>query len=392
MNYILYDGGVWENLLPLTFTKPVADIRIGIFTIREKWEKFLRTTTTTLTEEYLETAFPLVETVHNIFINAAILPSLEFLTKCKNLKQNQLITQNDEIIAFYCGENQDEVNFDEYDTIYLEDVVDEINNTWDIFKLNEKAILLDFDIFLKDEVSMDIPSYIHTQYPNRIFIEEGATVNPCFINTNNGPVYIGKNATILDGAMISGPFALGNDSVVKMGAKIYGATTIGPNCKIGGELKNVVIFGNTNKGHEGYLGNSVIGEWCNFGADTNSSNLKNTLDSISLWSYSQKTYVDSSEKFLGLIMGDFSKTGINTMLNTGTVIGVSAHIFGDGFPEKFIPSFSWVHKTQKEQYRLEKAIETAKKTMLLANEEMSQYQIEILKEIFNNTENYSNDK
>jgi len=386
-NYILFDGAFREALLPFTFTRPVADIRIGILTIREKWEKFLGYTTTTLTEEYLEDKYPLLELEYNVFINAGYLPTPELFTVVKGLKKNEAVFCGDDVVAFYSIENQQDIDFSTFNHIQIDDLKT-IENKWNIFLLNEEAIRLDFELLTKDELSQEIPAFVQAINPSNIFIEEGAQINPCILNASSGPIYIGKNAVILDGAMVRGSFALGENSIVKMGAKIYGATTIGPNCRVGGEIKNSVIFGNSNKGHDGYLGNSVIGEWCNFGADSNVSNLKNTYSDVRLWSYENKIYENTKEVYCGLMMGDHSKTSINTMFNTGTVVGVSANIFGIGVPEKFIPSFSWSNQTVKDVYRFKKAIRTATKMMEQSKEVITSEDIKILETVFELTKKY----
>lgn len=387
MNYILFDGSFRESLLPFTFTRPVADIRIGILTIREKWEKHLRFTTTTLTEEYLEEKYPLLELDHNIFINAGFIPNPSFVQAVKDLKSHQKIVCGEHVIAFYTSLDQEEVDLEVYETIVLEDVV-AIENKQDLFLKNEYALQLDYELVTTDSFSEEIPEGVQAIHPENIFIEEGAIVNPCILNASSGPIYIGKDAVVLDGAMIRGPFSLGEKSVIKMGAKIYGATTIGPGCKIGGEVKNSVVFENSNKGHEGYLGNSVVGAWCNFGADTNVSNLKNNFGEVKSWSYETEGYENTDQLFCGLMMGDHSKTGINTMLNTGTVVGVNANIFGSDMPEKFVPSFTWGGSSVLQEYELKKAMDTAKKMMKFAGQDLSEQDQLILEEVFHQTKKY----
>ncbi len=387
MNYILFDGAFRNALLPFTFTRPVADIRIGILTIREKWEKFLKFTTTTLTEEYLEEKYPVLELEENIFINASYIPNQAFFQAVKNLKPNQAIFCDDEMIAFYSLKDQEEIDFSTYENIDIIGVK-AIHHKWDLFLLNEYAIKQDFELLTKDEISADIPEWVQAINNEQIFIEKGAQINPCILNASSGPIYIGRDTVILDGAMIRGPFSLGEKSLVKMGAKIYGATTVGPNCRVGGEVKNSILFGNSNKGHEGYLGDSVIGEWCNFGADSNVSNLKNNYSKVRLWNYEDEIYEDSRQLFCGIMMGDHSKTSINTMFNTGTVVGVSANIFGADLPEKFIPSFSWSGNKIIDIYNFKKAMRTAKKMMALSSQELSSQDISILENVFNQTKKY----
>lgn len=385
MNYILFDGNVRNQLLPFTFTRPVADIRVGILTIREKWEHYLGFTTTTITEDYLEEKFPFVELDRNILINASFLPSAYLCDLVKKLEENQAIFYKDEPIAFFASEAQ-EVDFDSYDIIdYNFDDILRIENTWDIFSLNGEAIRRDFDMLTRGEKSAPIPAGVQVRNPENVFIEEGAKLGFCILNASEGPIYIGKDAEIMDGAIIMGPFALGEHAVVKMGAKIYSNTTIGPHCRVGGEVNNSVMFGYSNKGHDGFLGNSVLGEWCNLGADTNNSNLKNNYAEVRLWNYETENFAKTGLQFCGLMMGDHSKCGINTMFNTGTVVGVSANIFGSGFPRNFIPSFSWGGSAGTITYKLEKVIEVAKVVMARRNVELTETDIHILKQIFDDT-------
>ena len=341
MNYILFDGTSRNNLLPFTYTRPVADIRIGILTIREKWEKMLGVKTSTLTKTYLQEKFPMLKASDEILINASYLPTEKLVAMTRKLRDNQAIYYQDEIICVHTSERQDEVHPKDYEAIQYPDDLLQIKNTWDIFRLNEQALKADFKLLTNGRKSAPIPKNVQAKNPDNIFIESGAEVNHCSLNAEKGPIYIGTNSLIMEGALIRGGFALCEYGVVKMGAKIYGATTIGPYSKVGGELNNVVLFGYSNKGHDGFLGNSVIGEWCNLGADTNNSNLKNNYAEVRLWSYETEGFAKTGLQFCGLMMGDHSKCGINTMFNTGTVVGVSANIFGDGFPRNFIPSFSW---------------------------------------------------
>lgn len=388
MNYILYDGEYRNQLLPFTYTRPVADIRVGILTIREKWEEFLGLTTTTLTEEYLEEKYPMVEMENNIMINASFLPTNKIVEQVKALKENEAIVKEDEILAFYTKDNQEEVDFDEYNLIDCVDNFIQIKNTWDIFSLNGLAIQADFDLITQDRTSEPIPENVQYINKKNIFIEKGATVNFATLNASNGPIYIGKNSEIMEGATIRAPFALCEGSTIKMGAKIYGDTTIGPQCKVGGEVSNSVFFGYANKGHDGFLGNSVIGEWCNLGADTNNSNLKNNYAEVKLWSYETERFAKTGLQFCGLMMGDHSKTGINTMFNTGTVVGVSANIFGSNFPRNFIPSFSWGGHAGFTTYQMRKVDEVATVVMKRRNLEYDEKEQKILNHIFEITSKY----
>ena len=390
MNYILFDGTVRNALLPFTYTKPVADIRIGILTIREKWEKLLGFTTTTLTEEYLEEKYPMVELEQNILINASFSPTIALIEKVKNLKENQAIFKNEEVIAFFTNESQEVVNFENYEQEeFIFDLL-QIKNTWDIFSLNDQAISDDFELITKGRKSQPIPVGVHCINKKNIFIEEGAEILFSNLNASKGPIYIGKDSLIMEGSLIRGPFSLGEHSVIKMGAKIYGATTVGPHCTVGGEVNNSMLMKYSNKGHDGYLGNSVLGEWCNLGAGTNNSNLKNNYAEVKLWSYETERFAKTGLQFCGLMMGDHSKCAINTMFNTGTVIGVSANIYGSNFPRNFIPSFSWGGAAGFTTYQINKAKETADLVLKRKNLEFNEVEQRILEHVFEITEKYRN--
>ena len=382
MNYILFDGAVRNQLLPFTFTRPVADIRIGILTIREKWEKFLGSTTTTVTEEYLSDKFPMVELEQNVLINASFCPSENLVLLIKDLQENQAIFFNEEPLAFYAKEDQ-EIDFNTFKvTQYAGDDVLRIENTWDIFEKNAQAIQRDFDVLTQGRVSEAIPKNTIAFNPENIFIEKGAKIMCTSLNATDGPIYIAKDAVIMEGATIQGPFALCEHSSVKMGAKIYPGTTIGPHSKVGGEVSNSVIMGFSNKGHDGYMGNSVLGHWCNLGADTNTSNLKNNYAEVRLWDYDSEKFAKTGTQFCGLMMGDHSKCGINTMFNTGTVVGVSANIFGAGYPRNFIPSFAWGGTSGMQTYTTEKAYEVAAVVMARRGLEFDAQQQAILNQVF----------
>ncbi|HPE82331.1 MAG TPA: GlmU family protein [Aequorivita sp.] len=385
MNYILFDGSVRNQLLPFTFTRPVADIRVGILTIREKWEHLLGFATTTVTEDYLSEKYPFLELEKNILINASFLPSENLVNIIKGLEENQAVFFDDEPIAFFATEGQ-EVDFDTFDIIqYTYDDILRIEHTWDIFSKNGEAIKRDFEMLTKGRKSQPIPEAVWTSHPENIFIEEGAQLPLCSLNASEGPIYIGKNAEIMEACAVRGPFALCEHSTLKMGAKIYSNTTIGPHSKVGGEVNNCVIFGYSNKGHDGFLGNSVLGEWCNLGADTNNSNLKNNYAEVRLWNYESEGFARTGLQFCGLMMGDHSKCGINTMFNTGTVVGVSANIFGSGFPRNFVPSFSWGGSGGFTTYKTDKAFEVAKVVMSRRNIEFSGIDAKILEHVFEET-------
>ena len=388
MNYILFDSDVRNSLLPFTYTRPVAEIRIGILTIREKWEFFLGFTTTTITEEYLEDKYPMVELNKNILINASFLPTKNLVKQVKQLSKNQAIFQGEQVVAFFTSDTQENVDFDSYEQLEFQEDLIQIKNTSDIFSLNDKAIQADFDLLTEGRTSQPIPDGVHTIQKQNIFIEQGATVSYSSLNASKGPIYIGKDSEIMEGCLVRGPFALGKNSILKMGTKAYGATTLGPHCKVGGEINNSVLFGYSSKGHEGFLGNSVLGEWCNIGADSNSSNLKNNYAEVKLWNYQEERFTKTGLQFCGLMMGDHSKCGINTMFNTGTVVGVSANIFGSGFPRNFIPSFSWGGAAGFTTYQMKKVIEVAKVVMKRRDLELSETDISILQHVFDKTSKF----
>ncbi len=404
MNYILFDDSTRIDLFPLTFTRPIAEIRLGILTIREKWEKHLKAETSTLTEKYLGKKYPIVKSSNNILINASVLPTKELVKAINELKPDQSLVCKDYIIALHIIE-KDLEDVNSIDASIVEDVENhevegleeiecnlphlKINYPWDIFALNGQAIEDDFKLITQGRKSKVLSDSNKLISEENIFVEQGAKIECATINASTGPVYIGKNAEIMEGCVIRGPFALCDNSTLKMAAKIYGPTTIGPHSKVGGEVNNSVILGYSNKAHDGFLGNSVLGEWINLGADTNNSNLKTTYDEVKVWNYTQEKFIPSGLHFCGLIMGDHSKCGINTMFNTGTVVGVNANIVGHGFQRNFIPSFSWGNSiTGYTTYDIDKAIEVAKNVYNRRNLELTQIDIEILKSVFELTFSY----
>ena len=391
MNYILFDGPARIALLPFTYTRPVADIRIGILTIREKWEKYLGSTTTTLTEEYLSDKYPMVELEENVMINASYLPNANLVEIISNLKSNQAVFKGDAVIAFFTNDSQEEVDFDQYEIIEITEDCITVEHTWDIFAKNDAAIREDFALLTEDKTSQPISKTVNVISPENIFVEEGAKMEFVTLNASTGPIYIGKNTEIMEGSVIRGPFALCEEAQVKLATKVYGATTVGPHCRIGGEINNSVLFGYSNKGHDGFLGNSVLGEWCNIGADSNNSNLKNNYEEVKLWSFETESFAKTGLQFCGLMMGDHSKCGINTMFNTGTVVGVSANIFGSGFPRNFVPSFSWGGASGFVTYQTHKAFEVAKIAMGRRDVEFTDQDKSILEHVFEVSKKWRNE-
>jgi len=387
MNYILFDGPQRTALLPLTFTRPVADLRIGIWTIREKWERFLGTTTTTITEDYLSDKYPMVEMEQNVLINASFLPNAVLAEMVRELGPKQAIIQGDHLIAFHTDNTQEEVHLDQYECLEFTDQTLTVMQLWDLFEKNDQALREDYEILTEGRVSQPVSPTV-TVLGNALFVEEGAKLECVTLNTTTGPIYIGKNAEIMEGSVIRGPFALCDEAQVKLSTKIYGATTIGPHCRVGGEVNNSVLMGYSNKGHDGFLGNAVLGEWCNIGADSNNSNLKNNYEAVKLWSYETERFEKTGLQFCGLVMGDHSKCGINTMFNTGTVVGVSANVFGSGFPRNFVPDFSWGGASGFTTYSLDKALETARIVMSRRKVDLSDQDKAILQAVFEQTQGY----
>lgn len=389
---ILFDDKRREHLLPLTFTRPVADIRIGILTIKEKWEQVMESSCGYLTVDYLSKKFTTGSAGSNILlINGGVIPSSELANQIKNLELNSALTHKGAVIAARTGSIPAlEAILPQLFTscIEIEEPLFQVERPWDIFSKNGIALEKDFELITKGRKSAPISKTNQVIRPERVFIEHGATVECAILNASTGPIYIAKDAEIMEGSIVRGPFSLGEHSALKMGAKIYGPTTIGPHSKVGGEVNNSVIFGFSNKAHDGFLGNSVLGEWCNLGADTNNSNLKNNYAPVKLWDYPTERFANTGLQFCGLIMGDHSKCGINTMFNTGTVVGVSANIFGSGFPRNFIPSFAWGGAHGFEVYTMPKVLQTVKIVLSRRGLELEQVDIDILTHIFEVTQKY----
>lgn len=394
-NYILIDNqDDFENLLPLTFTRPISELRVGILTIKEKWEKYLNTELSYSTIDYLQKKFILKTTEQNIYINSTILPELQLVKEINNLQEKQILIYNEIIIAANSGseiiKSLSFNSFSDYKQKKSEvSRIKKINFPWDLFSLNEEEINADFELLTSNKISEKISNTNTIIGNGKIFLEKGAKCEAAVLNTTNGPIYLGEGSEIMEGSLIRGPFALCKNSTVKMGAKIYGPTTIGPHSKVGGEINNSIIIGFSNKAHDGFIGQSIIGEWCNLGADTNASNLKNTYANVKVWNYRTRSFIDTGLQFCGLIMGDHSKCGINTMFNTGTVVGVSANIFGAGYPRNYIPSFSWGGATGFTLFKFDKAIESIQNMMKRRNKILSEIDLEILQHIYNNTIEYN---
>jgi UDP-N-acetylglucosamine diphosphorylase/glucosamine-1-phosphate N-acetyltransferase len=376
----------WKRLLPLTYTRPSSDLRVGILKIHEKWKHHLNASSVSfVSQAYLENHFPKPEE-SSLAILGNVLPSNELIDKVLQLNNDEAIVFKDQIIAIHHSPDQI-IRLNGHKVIELNEL-EQIHFTWDIFQQNGNQIRKDYQLITQNRSSQGINDSATVAYGDDIFVEEGVSVKAAVLNAENGPIYLGKGSEVQEGALIRGPFALGDHSFVNMGAKIRGDSTIGPYSKVGGELSNSVIQGYSNKGHEGFLGNSVIGEWCNIGADTNNSNLKNNYTNIKMWDYETNRFRDSGLQFCGLIMGDHSKCGINTMFNTGTTVGVSANIYGSGFPRNFIPSFSWGGASGFSTYQPKKVFETAELVMQRRGKVFSDYDKAMLSNIFERTANY----
>ncbi|WMJ75276.1 GlmU family protein [Cytophagaceae bacterium ABcell3] len=379
MNYILFDDPAIKNaLLPLTFTRPVSHIRVGILTIADKWAHYYKAAPAGYsTEKYLEPKYPSFSG-DAIRINGAVCPTPTLLQAISSLKPGQALQQENTIIAYNGSAYDQAIPYNEALTV--------IKNTWDIFSNNGAQIRADFTLITAGRKSQEIHDpYTKVYHPENVFVEDGVQVKAAIINAENGPVYLGRHSQVLEGAIIRGPLALCDEAIINMGAKLRGDNTIGPCSKVGGEVSNSVIFGYSNKSHDGFIGNTVIGEWCNLGADTNTSNMKNNYGNVQVYNYAAQGFVNTGRQFCGLVMGDHSKTGINTMFNTGTVVGVSANIYGGGFLPKFIPSFSWGDNEKTVPYQLEKALKTAEVVMSRRKIGFEQADAQILEHIYKDT-------
>ena len=390
MNIILFDNKR-EDFYPLSLTRPIAEFRLGVLTIKEKWGNYFDSVLT-FSNDYLAEKFNTKKIKEdNIWINSQLLPSKDIVTEIKSLRVGEVLKKESIILAF----RNSEFSSDELNNVESNSDFSFLSSITDIFSLNGEEIIADIALInlqnnerrTKELTDSNIKS---GKFP--VYVEEGALIENCHINSSEGPVYIGKNAHIMQGSMLRGPFAICENSVVKMGAKIYGGTTVGPFCKVGGEINNSVFFGYSSKAHDGFLGNSIIGQWCNLGADTNNSNLKNNYDDVKIWNYGSETFSQTGLQFCGLIMGDHSKCGINTMFNTGTVVGVGANIFGSGFPRNFIPSFSWGGSSGFIIHKLEKFFSTAEKVMKRRSIPFTDIDKQVLLEVYNMTKRYRNEK
>ena len=395
-NIILFEDDTREAFLPLSYTRPIAAFRIGILTIAEKWALRLSGRISYITQDYLSGKFPIHITDDNFVVNSSMLPNDRIVSLIENLGMNEALLSGGQLLAVRLDASQfdklmsdqpiDELRGTDLDG---QDYIDQISKLWHLFQRNGEQIREDFKLITADRKSATLSKSNTVIGPvQNIFLEPGAIVEASVLNAKSGPIYIGKDAEVMEGSLIRGPFALAEHGVVKMGAKVYEDSTVGPWCKVGGEIHNALFFGYSNKAHDGFLGNAVIGEWCNIGADTNNSNLKNNYAEVKLWDFKAGKFMLTGTQFCGLIMGDHSKTGINVMFNTGTVVGCSTNIYGAGFPRNFIPSFSWGGANHYETFQLNKAYEVAEAAMNRRGKSLTEEDKSILKYIFEQSASY----
>lgn len=389
INLIHTDAQLHQQLLPLTFARPVADLRCGILKLVEKWPYWLpQAQSSFLAAPYLQEKFPVQYTDDNYYLLGGLCPDAQLVQALEELPPETGLEFQDRLLGVRTSRHLSHLMEWEGKRHSLQQSPRLLEYPWDIFAQNGEQLEQDFQKITTGRQSAPI-SATNQLLGDRIFAEEGAQVEAATLNSRSGPIYLGSQAEIMEGSVVRGPLALAPHSVLKLSTKIYGPTTLGPHCKVGGEVNNSVFQAFSNKGHDGFLGNAVIGEWCNIGADTNNSNLKNNYAEIKLWSYAQQRFISTGRQFCGLIMGDHSKCGINTMFNTGTVVGFSANIFGAGFPRNFIPSFSWGGAAGLSQYQLPKALDTARRMMSRRQVELSAADEALFRYILEHTPEWS---
>ena len=396
MNYVLYDSTERVNFYPLTLTRPISDLKVGFFTIRQKWEHQLNSKIECLAEDYLAKKYGSPTYAENVYVDARILPSSKVTLQIKNLKIDEALEYNNRIVAFHSSSlkfgEAEHLTPNDFKKIYPLEETFVIEKNPHIIEYFKKELLNDIEWLKQNKKFSSLSASVQAIEPDQIFLEEGAKAEACIINASTGPVYIAKDAEIMEGSMIRGPIALGSHSAIKMGAKIYGPVSIGEHCKVGGEVSDSIIHAYSNKGHDGFLGHSYLGEWCNIGADTNNSNLKNGYQKVKLWNYATERFEQSGMQFLGLIMGDHSKTAINTTINTGTTVGVACNIYGAGFPRNFTPSFTEGGAQGLKEANLNATFRTADAMMQRRKLSLNDEEKAILKECFIRTAKYRNFK
>jgi UDP-N-acetylglucosamine diphosphorylase/glucosamine-1-phosphate N-acetyltransferase len=393
-NLILFDSDARAQLQPLTSTRPMGELRLGMLTLREKWERHLRGTVSYITQDYLQEKYPIHIEEENLIICAGVVPNAALSARIQDIGLGEALLHEGELVAARITESQFEALIEDEEVRELQgrdlgaDIpLQKINRLWDLSRLNGPAILDDFQLLTAGRRSQPVSPTNRVLGPTQnIFVEEGAEMECCILNAHEGPIYIGKNAVVMEGSILRGPVCIGQDAIVKMGARIYGPTSIGPGCRVGGEITRSLLMANANKAHEGYLGDSVIGEWCNLGADTNNSNLKNNYSEVKLWDYSTQRFEKTGQQFVGLFMGDHAKCGINTMFNTGTVVGVFANVYGAGYQRNFIPDFAWGGSDSGyRSYKFPDACETAKTVMARRNQDFTDLDKAVLYHVYDQT-------
>lgn len=395
-NLILFDSDARNHLLPLTATRPMGELRLGILTLREKWERRLKASVSYITQEYLQEKYPIRVEAENLIINAGILPTKTLCDRIKQMGMNEALLYHGELVAARLDEMQFEALIEDEEVRELQGLeldnaipIIQLQHLWELTRLNAEAIADDFELLTQGRYSRPISPTNQVLEGQHVFLEDDVKMECCILNATNGPIYIGRGAEVMEGSVLRGPIAIGAEAIIKLGARIYGPATIGPGCRAGGEISRSILLANANKAHEGYLGDSVLGEWCNIGADTNTSNLKNNYSEVKLWDYVPERFVNTGLQFCGLIMGDHAKCGINTMFNTGTVVGVFANVFGAGYPRNFVPDFAWGGvESGYRTYRFSDACETAERVMARRNVPFNELDKAILYHIYDRSAKY----
>ena len=396
LNAILFDSDARNQLLPLTATRPMGELRLGILTLREKWERHLRASVSYITQEYLQEKFPIHVEAENLVLNGGVIPNEALCRRIEQMDMNEALLHNGELIAAWLDEARFEALIEDEEVRELDGKnldksipFHQINHLWEFTQFNDQAIRDDFKLLTQGRRSEPISATNTVLGAAQVFIEKGAKIECCILNATAGPIYIAEGAEVMEGSVLRGPVAIGANAIVKMGTRIYGPTTIGPGCRAGGEIARSILLANSNKAHDGYLGDSVLGEWCNMGADTNTSNLKNNYSEVKLWDYAAGRFVNTGLQFCGLVMGDHAKCGINTMFNTGTVVGVSANVFGSGYPRNFVPDFAWGSvESGYRTYRFSDACETAERVMARRELAFNELEKAILYHVYDRTAKY----
>lgn len=396
VNLILFDSDARNQLLPLTATRPMGELRLGALTLREKWERHLGASASYITQEYLQEKYPIRVEAENLVINGGVLPTDALCRRIERMGMNEALVYDGELIAARLDEAQFEALIEDEEVRELQGTeldkdiaLARITRLWEFTQLNGQAIIDDFHLLTAGRPSEPVSATNQVLNPQQVFLEKGVKMECCILNATNGPIYIGAGAEVMEGCILRGPVAVGPDAILKMGARVYGPTTIGPGCRAGGEISRSIMMANSNKAHDGYLGDSVLGEWCNLGADTNTSNLKNNYSEVKLWSYEPERFINTGLQFCGLVMGDHAKCGINTMFNSGTVVGVFANVFGAGYPRNFVPDFAWGGvESGYRTYRFSDACETAERVMARRNVVFNELDKAILYHIYDRTAKY----